>query len=146
MSATSRVRTSAESLAKWVVDAFPDLNVLVNNAGIQRRFRLADPESWEMTHHEIAINLDAPFHLGMLLLPHLRERQSAAIVNVTSGLAYVPFVAAPVYSATKAALHSYTLSLRHHLADTGVSSRSAMAAPSSDGTRRRPCSTSGSSA
>ena len=109
-----------ESLAEWVVDAFPELNVLVNNAGIQRRFRLTDPESWETTHHEIAINLDAPVHLGMLLLPHLRARASAAIVNVTSGLAYVPFVAAPVYSATKAALHSYTLSLRHHLADTNV--------------------------
>jgi uncharacterized oxidoreductase len=109
-----------ESLAEWVVDAFPDLNVLVNNAGIQRRFQLTDPESWETTHHEIAINLDAPIHLGMLLLPHLQAKPSAAIVNVTSGLAYVPFVAAPVYSATKAALHSYTLSLRHHLADTSV--------------------------
>jgi uncharacterized oxidoreductase len=109
-----------ESLAEWVVDEFPDLNVLVNNAGIQRRFRLTDPESWEATHHEIAINLDAPNHLGMLLLPHLRTKPSAAIVNVTSGLAYVPFVAAPVYSATKAALHSYTLSLRHHLAESGV--------------------------
>jgi len=109
-----------ESLAKWIVDAFPDLNVLVNNAGIQRRLRLTDPESWETTHHEIAINLDAPLHLGMLLLPHLRSKPSAAIVNVTSGLAYVPFVAAPVYSATKAALHSYTLSLRHQLDDTSV--------------------------
>jgi uncharacterized oxidoreductase len=109
-----------ESLAEWVVDAFPDLNVLVNNAGIQRRFRLTDPESWETTRHEIAINLDAPVHLGMLLLPHLRARPTAAIVNVTSGLAYVPFVAAPVYSASKAALHSYTLSLRHPLAESGV--------------------------
>ena len=109
-----------ESLAEWVVEAFPDLNVLVNNAGVQRRFRLTDPESWEETHQEIAINLDAPLHLGMLLLPHLQATPGAAIVNVTSGLAYVPFVAAPVYSATKAALHSYTLSLRHHLADTGV--------------------------
>ena len=63
-----------ESLAEWVVDAFPDLNVLVNNAGIQRRFRLTDPESWDATHAEIAINLDAPIHLGMLLLPHLREK------------------------------------------------------------------------
>lgn len=109
-----------ESLAEWIVDAFPDLNVLVNNAGIQRRFQLVEPDSWETTREEIAINLDAPVHLGMLLLPHLRAKPNAAIVNVTSGLAYVPFVGAPVYSATKAALHSYTLSQRHHLADTGV--------------------------
>ena len=109
-----------ESLAEWVVDAFPELNVLVNNAGIQRRFQLTDPESWETTHEEIAINFEAPVHLGMLLLPQLQATPNAAIVNLTSGLAFAPFVAAPVYSATKAALHSYTLSLRHHLADTDV--------------------------
>lgn len=109
-----------DSLAEWITEAFPELDVLVNNAGSQRRFLLTDPEEWETTREEIAINLDAPVHLAMLLLPHLRARPRAAIVNVTSGLSYVPFVAAPVYSATKAALHSFTLSLRHHLADTPV--------------------------
>ena len=112
------------ALAEWVVDAFPALNVLVNNAGIQRRVRLTEPEPWPETREELAINLDAPIHLALLLLPQLRERAGsragAAIVNVTSGLSFAPFAAAPVYSATKAALHSFTLSLRHQVADTGV--------------------------
>jgi uncharacterized oxidoreductase len=108
------------ALAEWVTDAFPELNVLVNNAGIQRRVRLTEPEAWTETREELAINLDAPLHLSLRLLPHLRTRPGATIMNVTSGLSFVPFVAAPVYCATKAALHSFTLSLRHHLADTGV--------------------------
>jgi uncharacterized oxidoreductase len=108
------------ALAEWVVDAFPALNVLVNNAGIQRRIRLTEPEPWATTREEIAINLDAPIHLTLLLLPHLRARARPAVVNVTSGLSFAPYVAAPVYSATKAALHSFTLSLRHQLAGTPV--------------------------
>jgi uncharacterized oxidoreductase len=108
------------ALADWAIDAYPELDVLVNNAGIQRRFRLDEPEPWDETRHEIAINFDAPVHLSLLLLPHLETRRRAAIVNVTSGLAYVPLAIAPVYSATKAALHSFTLSLRRQLADSTV--------------------------
>lgn len=113
------------ALAAWVVDAFPDLNVLVNNAGIQRRLRLTDPqlaepEAWAATQHEVTINFEAPVHLALLLLPHLQARPRAAVVNVTSGLALVPLAGVPVYSATKAALHSFTLSLRHQLAGTAV--------------------------
>jgi len=107
------------ALAEWVVVAHPALDVLVNNAGIQRRVRLHEPEPWAATRQELAINLDAPIHLTLALLPQLRRR-GGAVVNVTSGLSFAPFVAAPVYSATKAALHSFTLSLRHQLADTGV--------------------------
>jgi uncharacterized oxidoreductase len=109
-----------EALVEWLVDAHPELNVLLNNAGIQRRIKLAEREPWETTREEIAINIDAPLHLTTLLLPHLRTRPDPAVINVTSGLSFVPYVGAPVYSATKAALHSYTLSLRHHLADTPV--------------------------
>jgi uncharacterized oxidoreductase len=108
------------ALAEWVVREFPETNVLVNNAGIQRRVRLAEPEPWAATRKELAINLDAPIHLTLLLLPHLTERARPAVVNVTSGLSFAPYVAAPVYSATKAALHSFTLSLRHQLAGTPV--------------------------
>jgi uncharacterized oxidoreductase len=104
------------ALVEWATGAFPALNVLVNNAGVQRRVRLAAPEPWPETRQEIAINLDAPVHLSLLLLPQLAARPHAAIVNVTSGLAFVPLTIAPVYCATKAALHSFTLSLRHQLA------------------------------
>jgi len=107
------------ALVEWVVTEHPALDVLVNNAGIQRRTRLDVPEPWAETRQELAINLDAPIHLALALLPHLRER-GGAIVNVTSGLSFAPYVAAPVYSATKAALHSFTLSLRHQLAGTNV--------------------------
>jgi uncharacterized oxidoreductase len=108
------------ALAEWVVREYPETNVLVNNAGIQRRIRLGEPEPWAATREELAINLDAPIHLTLLLLPHLAARSRPAVVNVTSGLSFAPYVAAPVYSATKAALHSFTLSLRHQLAGTPV--------------------------
>ena len=110
-----------EALAAWATATFPDLNVLVNNAGIQRRVRVDDlATAWEAHRQEIAINLEAPIHLAALLLPHLRQQAGAAIVNVTSSLAFVPAAFVPIYSATKAALHSFTRSLRHQLAMTGV--------------------------
>jgi uncharacterized oxidoreductase len=108
------------SLADWAITRFPDLNVLVNNAGIQRYPELAKDSSWEGMRTEIAINLDAPIHLTSLFLPHLLKQPRAAVVNVTSGLAFVPIARAPVYSATKAALHSFTRSLRQQLSATTV--------------------------
>lgn len=69
-------------LVEWPVREHPALNVLVNNAGIQRRIRLDQPEPWSETREELAINLDAPIHLALALLPHFRER-GGAIVNVT---------------------------------------------------------------
>ncbi len=109
------------ALAEWVVREHPTLNVLVNNAGIQRRgIDLGNAERWSDTHSEIAINLEAPIHLTGLLTPHLRKQANAAILNVTSGLSFVPIAYMPVYCATKAALHSITLSLRHQLAASGV--------------------------
>jgi uncharacterized oxidoreductase len=108
------------SLVERVVREFPGLDVLVNNAGIQRRVALAQPEPWDATHQEIAINFEAQVHLCTLLIPHLTTQQHPAIVNVTSGLAFVPLTTVPVYSATKAAFHSFTLSLRHQLAKTPI--------------------------
>src|SRR5262245_19913508 len=106
------------ALFEWAAGEFPRLNVLVNNAGIQRRVQLAQCEEWGRTRQEIAINLAAPVHLSLLFIPHLVQQERPAILNVTSGLAFVPMASAPIYSATKAALHSFTLSLRHQLADT----------------------------
>ena len=108
------------ALFRWAVAEFPRLNVLVNNAGIQRRVSLAEPEEWGQTRTEIAINLEAPVHLAALFIPHLLRQEYPAIVNVTSGLAFVPLARVPIYCATKAGLHSFTLSLRHQLAHTPI--------------------------
>ena len=108
------------SLFDWAVSELPRLNVLINNAGIQRRVRLAEPEEWECRREEIAVNLEAPVHLSTLFIPHLLKQERPAILNVTSGLAFVPMASAPIYSATKAALHSFTLSLRHQLEGTPI--------------------------
>jgi uncharacterized oxidoreductase len=106
-------------LVEWITSAHPQLDMLVNNAGIQRRIRLDEQEPWAETRQELAINVDAPIHLALALIPQLRARKGI-IVNVTSGLSFAPYVAAPIYSATKAALHSFTLSLRHQLAKTSI--------------------------
>lgn len=108
------------ALFRWAVAEFPRLNVLVNNAGIQRRVSFAEPEEWGQTRTEIAINLEAPVHLAALFIPHLLRQEHPAIVNVTSGLAFVPLARVPIYCATKAGLHSFTLSLRHQLAHTPI--------------------------
>ena len=107
-----------ETLFHQVTRDFPAINVLVNNAGIQRRVDLNDLESWENTRSEIAINLEAPIHLSELFQQHFKGLDRAAIMNVTSGLAFVPLANVPVYCATKAALHSFTLSLRWQLKNT----------------------------
>ncbi|MDR3565387.1 MAG: SDR family NAD(P)-dependent oxidoreductase [Negativicutes bacterium] len=109
------------ALCDWVSSEFPDLNVLINNAGIQQRVNLLDATAaWSHYREELLINQEAPIHLTMLLIPHLRQKQAAAIVNVTSGLAFVPAGWVPIYSATKAAMHSFTVSLRLQLAETPI--------------------------
>ncbi len=108
------------SLFRWATSKFPGLNVLVNNAGIQRRVPLDQSEEWEQTQQEIAINLEAPIHLTKLFLAHLVKQPLPAIINVGSGLAFAPLAFVPIYCATKAALHSFTLSLRHQLSATPV--------------------------
>src|SRR5881296_1239058 len=114
--------TQRTALHKWVTNEFPRLDVLVNNAGIQRRVQLQLPEDlkWKPTHEEIAINLEAPLHLSALFIPHLKKQAHPAIMNVTSGLSFAPMANVPIYCATKAALHSFTLSLRHQLSPTPI--------------------------
>jgi uncharacterized oxidoreductase len=109
------------ALFHWAKSEFPELNVLVNNAGIQQRTNLLkSKEEWSYHRQEIAANLEAPLHLIMLFLPHLAEQSRAAIINVSSGLAFTPMAAAPIYSSTKAALHSFTMSLRHQLSSSRI--------------------------
>ena len=105
--------------ATEVTDRYPDLNVVVNNAGIQRVEDLTTtgPSAAELT---VAINLLGPIRLTAALLPSLLKKPRAAIVNVSSGLAFVPSALTPTYCATKAALHSYTQSLRFQLRETSV--------------------------
>jgi uncharacterized oxidoreductase len=107
-------------LCVWATSVFPRLNVLINNAGIQQRLALAEVPPWERIEEEIAINLEAPIHLSTLFIPHLAKQPRSAIWNVTSGLSFAPIAGVPVYCATKAALHSFTLSLRHQLAGTAI--------------------------
>jgi uncharacterized oxidoreductase len=101
-----------EDLFAWVNRAHPDLNILVNNAGIQNWMSVGDADFLTRTKTEISINIEAPLHLTALFinLPSLHT-----IMNVTSGLSFVPLAKVPVYSASKAFLHSFTLSLRHTL-------------------------------
>jgi uncharacterized oxidoreductase len=110
-----------KALFEWATSNFKNLNILVNNAGIQREIDLtkglADLESSE---DEIRINLEAPVWLSALFIPHLKKQKESAIINVSSGLAFIPIASMPVYCATKAAIHSFSLSLRHQLAGTTV--------------------------
>ena len=103
------------SLTHEVLREFPTFNVLINNAGIQRKIDIATNESWEEREREISINLSAPIHFCALFVPHLQGQVRPLIVNVSSGLAFVPFARVPVYCATKAGLHSFTMSLREQL-------------------------------
>ena len=108
------------ALAARVTADFPELNVLINNAGIMRKINLHQEHDLEDLTREIEINLMGPVRLTSALLPHLKSRPAAAVVNVSSALAYVPLAITPVYSATKAGLHSYTQALRQQLKHTSV--------------------------
>lgn len=105
-----------EAFAAEVIAAHPSLNILINNAGIMRYEDLSARRDLSDAEATITTNLLGPFRLTNALVDHLKGQDDAAIVNVTSGLAFVPLVIAATYSATKAAIHSYTLSLRDALA------------------------------
>jgi uncharacterized oxidoreductase len=98
---------------------FPDLNVVIHNAGIMKPETILGGEL-EAAEATITTNLLAPIRLNAALLPHLAARAQATIMTVSSGLAFLPLAATPTYCATKAAIHSYTQSLRHQLRDTPV--------------------------
>jgi uncharacterized oxidoreductase len=108
-------------LYEWVCSNFSDINILVNNAGIQRMidFKRGVNELY-FGEDEIEVNLKAYLHLSALFTPLFLEKAETAIINVSSGLGFVPIAAMPVYCATKAAVHSFTQSLRHQLKDTSI--------------------------
>lgn len=110
-------------LCDWVQAEHPDTNVLINNAGMQCRVQLTDGAD-AIDTGEIALNLEAPIRLTALFIPHLlrhaEQGRSAAIINVTSGLGYVPLAATPIYGATKAGLQAFTQALRHQLRGRGI--------------------------
>lgn len=109
------------ALVESVTQEFPELNVLVNNAGIQQKSNLLTTDwQWERFQTEIDTNLSAPIHLAILLARKFAAKPEAAIINVSSGLAFTPMAAAPVYCAAKAGLHSFSISLRAQLASTGI--------------------------
>ena len=99
---------------------FPALDTLVNNAGIMRNLNLNDERDLRDVTREIEINLSGPVRMVQQFLPHLKTREQALILNVSSGLAFIPFLPSPVYSATKAAMHAFTQVLRLQLDGTGV--------------------------
>ena len=104
-------------LFNWISDNHPDLNVLVNNAGIQNWMNISDSDFYTKSVNEINTNILAPIHLTTLFL---NLKSPDTIINVTSGLAFVQLSKVPVYCATKAFLRSFTLSLRHILKSRNI--------------------------
>lgn len=109
--------TEREQLFQWISAEHSDLNVLVNNAGIQNWMNVSDDDFYSRAKVEIATNIEAPIHLTSLFL---KLDSLDTVMNVTSGLSFVPYTKVPVYSATKAFFHSFTLSLRHLLKEKNV--------------------------
>ncbi|MGU3496077.1 SDR family oxidoreductase [Xanthobacteraceae bacterium A53D] len=109
------------AFAERLLAAHPDLDAVLHNAGIMRNENLlADPVDLVDAEATVATNLLGPIRLNAALLPHLRKKQRATILTVSSGLAFVPLAMTPTYSATKAAIHAYSQSLRQQLRRTGV--------------------------
>ncbi|MCA9234180.1 MAG: SDR family oxidoreductase [Planctomycetales bacterium] len=109
------IRRAGEELGQ----RFPMLNVLVNNAGIMQLEDVTTGET-DVAEATVATNLLGPIRLTTTLLPILQMQPQSTIVNVSSGLAFVPLAATPTYCATKAAIHSYSVSLRRQLRDTNI--------------------------
>jgi uncharacterized oxidoreductase len=114
-------RESILAFCAQVVTSFPSLNVLINNAGIMRVENLVDQQP-DLADSEAIIptNLLGPIRLTAALMPLLKKQPSATIMNVSSGLAFLPLAITPTYCATKAAIHSYTQSLRYQLRTTSI--------------------------
>ena len=107
------------AFAKKITADFPALNVVINNAGIMRPEDTTEA-SVETAEATIATNLLGPIRLTTALLPHLLTKDDASVLTVSSGLAFLPRTAFPTYCATKAAIHSWSMSLGHQLSDTSV--------------------------
>jgi len=113
--------TAIADLFEKITSQFPELNFLINNAGISRNLNFNTQEvAFEAITSEITINFSGSIWMVKQFLSHLKEKKSAAILNVSSALAFVPYPLSPVYCATKAGIHSFTQSLRIQLKNTNV--------------------------
>ncbi|MDY0973804.1 SDR family NAD(P)-dependent oxidoreductase [Massilia sp. CFBP9012] len=115
--------TDQESIAEAsarVLRDFPSLDVLINNAGVMAIDNPAEPIDDRMLVDSVATNFLGPIRLTSALVEHLKTRPASTIVNVTSGMGFVPFAIGAVYSASKAALHSWTMTLRYQLEGSTV--------------------------
>lgn len=108
------------AFARQAVESFPALNAVVHNAGIMRSEAVAAGDFLTNAEETIATNLLGPIRLTAALLPHLLKQERAAILTVSSGLAFVPLATTPTYSATKAAIHAWSMALREQLKATPV--------------------------
>lgn len=112
---------AVEALVQKVKTEYPQLSVLVNNAGVASLYKLGEAAgAFEKAKQEFAVNYFGPLLLTEKLLPVLKQQPEAAIVNITSNVTFHPLVVLPTYSDTKAALHSHTVALRHTLQDTAI--------------------------
>ena len=111
------VENERTELYNWVAAEHSDLNVLINNAGIQQWMTITDEDFFSRATEEMAVNIEAPIHLSSLFI---QLNSLKVIMNVTSGLSFVPLTKTPVYSATKAFFHSFTWSLRELLKARGI--------------------------
>ena len=111
-----------QETTRQVVSEFPAINCVFNNAGVQMRISFAPGNTLDdqAIQHEIYANLLGPIRVAAAFLPHLAKTSGATLVNVSSGLAFVPAARFPVYCATKAAIHAWTLSIREQLKGSGI--------------------------
>lgn len=111
---------SIAAVAKKLIADYPKLNVLINNAGIMQIDDAAGAIDDELLVSTITTNLMGPIRMTSALIDHLKQQQSATVINVSSVLAFVPLAITAVYSSTKSAMHSYSQSLRYKLKDSSV--------------------------
>jgi len=110
-----------KALVHWIDTGFQGFNVLVNNAGVQRDIDFTQGvDAYLNGESEIKVNLEAPIILSALFIPLLIGKSEAAIINVSSGLGFVPAARMPVYSATKAGMHAFSMALRYQLSRLGI--------------------------
>jgi uncharacterized oxidoreductase len=109
-------------VAKQATEEFPKLNCVFNNAGVQKdqKFSVTGPLDETSVGEELDTNILGVMRVAAEFIPHLQKQKDAVLVNVSSGLAFVPLARFPVYCATKAFVHSYTQSLRRQLRDSGI--------------------------
>lgn len=111
---------SIKAIAKQLIEEYPDLNILFNNAGIMQPDDAAGVIDEDVLVSTVTTNVLGPIRMTSALIEHLKSKEEAVIINTTSALGFVPLAMTAVYSATKAALHSYSLSQRYLLKDTSV--------------------------